>query len=143
MPRQPDIHDHTLLAFVRGTDEHDCLQRMLACVVRQPRTIDWTLLEQLGERPWFEDILEPRWRDVLAARGPQYMVLIMEFSSTVRFTQQSTHIEFALGRRLHRLSIEDFVVRMGLYTVEEVTQPIFTKSLRGITQEPIVRGVTA
>ena len=141
VPRQPDIREHTLLAFAPGTDEHVRLQRMLGRTVLQPRTIDWELLGTLGERPWFEDILEPRWRGVLAARGPQYTVLTMEFASTVRFTL-STHIEFALGRRLYRLSIEDFAVRLGLYTAEEVTQPIFTESIRGITSEPIPRGVT-
>jgi len=92
----------------------------------------------MGARDGVRDLLGDRWNTLLDVlfRHSQYTQLTVEFYSTfrVRFTRFSELdvVEFSLGHQIHRLSILEFAVHLGLYTTAEVSDPTFKTSLRGI-----------
>ncbi|KAJ0625384.1 hypothetical protein HanHA89_Chr01g0001041 [Helianthus annuus] len=137
---------HTLLQFHPDSDEYAALQRHLGLRYHQARVLDWDLMDRMGVRARFEGLITPRWRRLLDERRAYHHELVLEFHATfrlhhVRFAEPAA-VSFALGRRTHILSLAQFAVHTGLYTLEETTQPIFTESLMGWTDETLPQCVT-
>ncbi|KAI3814232.1 hypothetical protein L1987_18981 [Smallanthus sonchifolius] len=97
----PPLHPHQLLSFAPGTPEHDRLTRMVSVALHASRTIDWSLMGQLGVREWMQQLLPPHWRQLLVLPREQYVELTLEFFSAFRIHRSdlpaATSVEFSLG----------------------------------------------
>ncbi|KAJ0744619.1 hypothetical protein HanPI659440_Chr10g0389711 [Helianthus annuus] len=149
LPLQADLpseEEHTLLQFHPDSDEYTALQRYLGLRYQRARVLDWGLIERMDVRTRLEGLITPRWRRLLDERRAFHHELVLEFHSTfkfhhARFTEPAA-ATFALGRRTHILSLAQFAVHAGLYTLEETTQLISTESLMGWTDAALPQCVT-
>ncbi|KAJ0705903.1 hypothetical protein HanRHA438_Chr09g0377481 [Helianthus annuus] len=142
----PPEETHTLLQFDPVSDEFTALRRYLGLRYHRARILDWDLLGRMGARERFEELVTPRWRRLLDERRAYHHELVLEFHATFRLHHvriaEPAAVSFALGRQTHILSLAQFAVRTGLYTLEETTQPIFTESLMGWTDAELPQCVT-
>jgi len=129
------LREHTLLRFELGSFEAERLDRFVSVNLLHHRSFDWTLLGVLGQRERVEQMLGPRWINVLSCDWPQYRELTVEFHSTfIHHDDQYDEVDivsFALGRQVFEMTIPQFAVATGFYTEEEVHSPEFLTRLRG------------
>ncbi|MFS7910518.1 hypothetical protein Hanom_Chr02g00107261 [Helianthus anomalus] len=142
----PPVEGHTLLQFHPESDEYTALQRYLGLRYHRARVLYWDLMGRMGIRERLEELVTPRWRRLLDERRAYHHELVLEFHATFRLHHvrlaEPAAVSFALGRRTHILSIAQFAFNVGLYTLEETTQPIFTESLMGWTDAELHQCVT-
>jgi hypothetical protein len=127
------------LHFDFGTDSRRRLWVLLGKEHRAPRSIDWDLLATLGDRDRAERIVgqagQTPWRR-LFDRGLRtaYRELTLEFLSTFEFTPPAqgaqdrvTHraARFRLGGQAFELTLAEWAVHLGFYTVDETLDPRF------------------
>lgn len=85
------------------------------------------------------------WETLLNMRAAIYMELCLEFFSTYKLKVDCTqwadpyYLTFRLGGVSRNLSLIEFATRMGLYTEEQVTSPIFSAYLDACVRLPTRR----
>ncbi|KAI3787378.1 hypothetical protein L1987_41810 [Smallanthus sonchifolius] len=118
------LREHRLLQFELGTQESRKLDTLIDTNLLQFRTIDWTLLDNIGQRDRIEALLGDKFRAALCCMAPQYEELTLEFHATFRYKQgnfeQHDAVSFSLGRQVYEITMPQFAVATQLYTQAEV-----------------------
>ncbi|KAI3816629.1 hypothetical protein L1987_16332 [Smallanthus sonchifolius] len=130
------LREHPLLQFELGTQESRKLDTLIDTNLLQFRTIDWTLLDHIGQRDRIEALLGDKFRAALCCMASQYEELTIEFHATFRYKQgnceQHDAVSFSLGRQVYEMTMPQFAVATQLYTQAEVQTPEFITSVRGV-----------
>ncbi|KAJ0454388.1 hypothetical protein HanIR_Chr15g0739491 [Helianthus annuus] len=134
---QRELRTHTLLQFMLGTDEYERCEKFLEMELFQHRTVNWGMIDAMGQRERLEGLLGQRWLEAIRCAEPQYAELTVEFHSTFKYSpewfMQPYTVQFMLGRQPFRMSVPQFAEAIGLYTREESSVVGFRRSLRGVT----------
>ncbi|KAD3641040.1 hypothetical protein E3N88_30263 [Mikania micrantha] len=135
----PDILDsHPFLQFPLRTDAHRRLGRLISRPIEVPRAIDWDVLRLLGEYQRAVTIIgvDTSWRRFFDGGFlSAYLEITYEFFCTCRFLHPQTsgprqhpgQIQFRLCGELHRMTLPEFGVLLGLYTEEEIDTDLYRK----------------
>ncbi|KAL8246463.1 hypothetical protein R6Q59_007679 [Mikania micrantha] len=127
----PDIADiidtHPFLQFPHRTNAYRRLGRLITRPIEVPRAIDWDVLRLLGEYQRAVTIIgvDTPWRRFFDGGFlSAYREITYEFFCTFQFVQPQTsgprqhpgQVQFRLGGELHRMTLPEFGVLLGLYT---------------------------
>ncbi|KAD2804614.1 hypothetical protein E3N88_37991 [Mikania micrantha] len=129
---------HPFLCFEEGSDQALKLASIQHKPLLEARTIDWDVLEKLGETERATALLPDPWRRFFAIKHPQYRVLVLEFCSTFQFDHQAKTltdekaITFRLGGKSHNMSIARLGKLMDIYKENELRKNLFKKGLRSL-----------
>ncbi|KAJ0746309.1 hypothetical protein HanPI659440_Chr05g0192551 [Helianthus annuus] len=128
--------DHPLFQFALDTHEWKKYDRLKSTDFFQHRSIDWGWLDDIGSRQEVLDLLGPRLRLLMDCPLDQYEELVLEFHSTWKHKEgkfaENNVVSFSLGRKVFEMNMAQFAVASGYYTEEEVKEPGFSTSLRGV-----------
>ncbi|KAL8260138.1 hypothetical protein R6Q59_028091 [Mikania micrantha] len=129
------LHPHAWLHFPMDDAYYDRLRVIARKQFFPLKTIDWSLIRTVGALERMKAIFTPVWRRLLDTTRPGYRELTIEFYSTFKFhdTGVGLHyaraMEFRLGGVDRSLSITQFARVMGIYSEEELQQPLYRDSL--------------
>jgi len=130
-----DMRGCTLLRFVDDSNEYEKLCDLMGSDMLTYKTIDWDMLDVIGQRGRIKELLGPKFRAALCLRERQYKELTLEFLCTFRSKEgnfdQPDAVSFALGRQMYEMTVAEFGVATGFYTEDEVNTAEFNTSLRG------------
>ncbi|KAJ0836822.1 hypothetical protein HanRHA438_Chr16g0771301 [Helianthus annuus] len=129
--------------FLRFTDlpNRERYQKLKNLEVFSISSIDWYQMEMFDPSGLLARLLPPNtpWRRFFDILEPSYDELVYEFLSTFYFkydkslTDESIH--FRLCGQSYNMSLTEFAVHLGIYTDEEVKQPIFTEASTSYSPE--------
>ncbi|KAK1415482.1 hypothetical protein QVD17_31264 [Tagetes erecta] len=126
---------HRFLQFEDGSQEANKFTSIQHKALVTTRTLDWTVLDALGEKDRAKALLPLPWRRLFDIKRPQYRELVLEFCSSFKFRYPTKRlhddqiITFRLGGMPRNLSVAQLGVRMGLYTNAEIRKSIFKNGL--------------
>ncbi|KAJ0851740.1 hypothetical protein HanRHA438_Chr14g0630381 [Helianthus annuus] len=113
------LQEHTLLDFALGSMESKRLDRFCTLRLYKHHTINWEMLEAIGQRQRMEEFSGPRWVNALRCVEPQYAELTTEFHSTFRYDAdryvEPYTLSFYLGRQQFMWSVDQFARAAGFY----------------------------
>ncbi|KAL8208135.1 hypothetical protein R6Q57_007547 [Mikania cordata] len=122
--------------FLRHTNAHRRLGRLITCPIEVLRAIDWDVSRLLGEYQRAVTIIgvDTPWRRFFEGGFlSAYREITLEFFCMFRFLHPQTsrprqhpgQIQFRLCSELHRMTLLEFGVLLGLYTEEEIDTDLY------------------
>lgn len=125
--------------FLQFTEIHHQLryQTIKDVEVKAINSIDWNQAKTFDPANRLAELLPPDtpWRRFFDILEPSFDELVYEFWSTFYYTHYpEPTIAFRLVGRDFQMSLTEFALRMGIYTKEEVSLPIYTNALIRVPQ---------
>ncbi|KAI3821111.1 hypothetical protein L1987_08668 [Smallanthus sonchifolius] len=138
------LREHPLLQFELGTQESRKLDTLIDTNLLQFRTIDWTLLDNIGQRDRIEALLGDKFRAALCCMAPQYEELTLEFHATFRQVFEMTMPQFAVATQLYtQAEVLGYYLKCSLlreYVESEIIDPVYRYIHKILTATLVGRG---
>ena len=143
---------HPYLEFPNGTTARRKCNKLRRMVVGGHVAIDWPLLEELGEAERARDIIgvDTPWTWLFAQNAEaSYRELTIEFLSTFTLAQPPEgyvedpaapfrSVRFRLAGQLYVMTMEEFAVHSGLYTVPELQTDLYTEGVVELPRSTLI-----
>ncbi|KAF5754628.1 hypothetical protein HanXRQr2_Chr17g0793431 [Helianthus annuus] len=115
--------------------------------------VNWTTLEEVDEAARARDYIGHDTPFFILAYLSSYQVMVCEFLASFEFTPRPAdkpeededpkhlwvEVSFRLGGQWHEMSLGEFVVHSGIYTLEETDTPIYTEGVHVLPHSTLVR----